>query len=302
MSEKNKNTSIAIDQVNEIVAQRRERMIPPFLIAGPCVAESEDLVLGIAERLASLCDTLDIQLIFKASYTKANRLSGNSYSGPGLDEGLRMLDEVKTRFNLPILTDIHETQDISAVTQVADILQIPAFLCRQTELVRQAGASGKWVNIKKGQFLAPEDMESLVAKAESDKVMVTERGSTFGYRSLVVDFRSLLIMKSTGAPVVFDATHSLQLPGAGGGVSSGQPQYILPFARAATAIGIDGLFIETHPEPSQAKSDAKAMLPLEEMENLLRQVVEFDNTLTNTQLATSAKNISHETKNESEKV
>ncbi len=302
MSEKQKESGASGDAIGEIVAQRRKRLIPPFLIAGPCVAESEDLVFRIAEYLASLCERLNIKLIFKASYTKANRLSGNSYSGPGIDAGLRMLENVKTRFNLPILTDVHETQDIKAVAQVADILQIPAFLCRQTELVRQAGASGKWVNIKKGQFLAPEDIEPLVAKAESDKVMVTERGSTFGYRSLVVDFRSLMIMKSSGAPVVFDATHSLQLPGAGGGVSSGQPQYILPFARAATAIGIDGLFIETHPEPSQAKSDAKAMLPLDEMENLLHQVIEFDNTLTKAQAATSSKELSHETKNESERV
>jgi len=265
--------------VNEIIKQRRQHRTPPFLIAGPCVAESSELLFTVADTLKNLCEKLGVSLIFKSSYTKANRLSAESYSGPGLDEGLRMLADVKERFDVPLLTDVHETQEIKAVADVVDVLQIPAFLCRQTELVTQAGATGKWVNIKKGQFLAPEDMESLVAKANSKQVMVTERGSTFGYRSLVVDFRSLLIMKSSGAPVVFDATHSLQLPGAGGGVSSGQPEYILPFARAATAIGVDGIFIETHPEPSQAKSDAKAMLPLEQMETALNQIVRFDNAL-----------------------
>jgi 2-dehydro-3-deoxyphosphooctonate aldolase (KDO 8-P synthase) len=290
--------------VDEIVARRREGLIPPFLIAGPCVAESSELVLQVADFLGTLCERLNIKLIFKASYTKANRLSGDSYSGPGLDEGLRLLADVKARFNLPILTDVHETKDISAVATVADVIQIPAFLCRQTELVKQAGASDKWVNIKKGQFLAPEDMAPLVAKAETSRVMVTERGSTFGYRSLVVDFRSLTILKSTGAPVIFDATHSLQLPGAGGGVSSGQPQYILPFARAATAIGIDGLFIETHPEPWQAKSDAQAMLPMNEMETLLRQVIDFDRTLTESQATAQKTKPENELQshNESEKV
>ena len=266
-------------RINDIVERRRQRRIPPFLIAGPCVAESAELLFEVADSLKDICDRLGMALIFKSSYTKANRLSAGSYSGPGLESGLRMLADVKQRFETPILTDVHETREISPVAEVADILQIPAFLCRQTELVSQAGASGKWVNIKKGQFLAPQDMGSLIAKANSSQVMVTERGSTFGYRSLVVDFRSLLIMKSFGAPVIFDATHSLQLPGAGGGVSSGQPEYILPFARAATAVGIDGIFVETHPEPSRAKSDAKAMLPLEQMESLLKQVIRFDEAL-----------------------
>ncbi len=271
-----------VGEVSEIVTKRKQGSMPPFLIAGPCVAESADLLFEIAEHLTELCQRLGIKLIFKSSFCKANRLSADSYSGPGIDEGLRMLSDVKERFGLPILTDIHETAEIKAVAQVADILQIPAFLCRQTGLVVQAAASGNWVNIKKGQFLAPEDMTPLVAKAKSDKVMVTERGSTFGYRSLVVDFRSLMIMKSSGAPVIFDATHSLQLPGAGGGVSLGQPQYIAPFVRAAVSIGIDGLFIETHPEPLTAKSDAKAMLPMNEMETILRQVIEFDTTLSKT--------------------
>ncbi|MFQ5607909.1 MAG: 3-deoxy-8-phosphooctulonate synthase, partial [Candidatus Zixiibacteriota bacterium] len=177
---------------------------------------------------------------------------------------------------LPVLTDVHETKEVAAVAEVADIIQIPAFLCRQTELVRAAGKTGKWVNIKKGQFLAPEDMSSLVAKADSSKVMVTERGASFGYRNLVVDFRSLLIMRETGARVVFDATHSLQLPGAAGGASGGQPEYTIPLARAAVAVGVDGLFVETHPDPARAKSDAGSMLPLEQMGVLLSEVCAID--------------------------
>lgn len=244
-----------------------------FLIAGPCVAESEDLCLKIAERVADLARRLNLPYIFKSSYTKANRLSGDSYSGPGLDNGLRILAKVKEQCGLPILTDIHETAEVSDAAEVADILQIPAFLCRQTSLVMQAAATGRWVNIKKGQFLAPEDMAKLAAKTGSRKVMLTERGTTFGYRNLVVDFRGLLIMKETGLPVVFDATHSLQLPGAGGKVSSGQPEFIIPMARAAAAVGIDGLFVETHPSPSQALSDAGAMLPLDKMPELLEHVL-----------------------------
>lgn len=249
---------------------RGERL---FLIAGPCLAESESVLFTVAEELTRLAERFAIGLIFKSSYTKANRLSGASFAGHGMTEGLRLLAAVKERFGLPILTDVHETGEVAAASEVADVLQIPAFLCRQTELVRQAGASGKWVNIKKGQFLAPEDMAPLVKKAASDKVMVTERGSSFGYRSLVVDFRSLLIMREEGAPVVFDATHSLQLPGAAGGVSGGQPEYVIPFAKAAAAVGIDGLFVETHPNPSQAASDAHSMLPLSEMERLLEETL-----------------------------
>jgi len=243
-----------------------------FLIAGPCVIESEDLCFEIADHLKTLAAEFDIPLIFKASYKKANRLSADSFSGPGLADGLIVLEAVKQRFDLPILTDVHEVAEVEPVAQVADVLQIPAFLCRQTDLVAAAGATGKWVNIKKGQFLAPEDMARLVEKASSQKVMVTERGSSFGYRQLVVDFRSLLIMKKEGRPVIFDATHSLQLPGGGGSVSTGQPQYIIPMARAATAVGIDGLFVETHPEPAKALSDAGAMLPLERMRELLKAV------------------------------
>jgi 2-dehydro-3-deoxyphosphooctonate aldolase (KDO 8-P synthase) len=244
-----------------------------FLIAGPCVVESADLCLQVATHVKKLAEKYHIPLVFKASYKKGNRLTLGSFSGPGVDEGLAVLARVRKECDLPILTDVHETVEVSRVAEVADILQIPAFLCRQTELVVAAGATGKWVNIKKGQFLAPEDMSRIAEKAGSKKVMLTERGTTFGYRNLVVDFRALIIMKEAGYPVVFDATHSLQLPGAGGGVSSGQPQYVIPMSRAAAAVGIDGLFVETHPEPAKALSDAGAMLPLEHMEELIRSVL-----------------------------
>ena len=244
-----------------------------FLIAGPCVIESDDICFEVAERVATLVQEHNIPYIFKSSYKKANRLSASSYTGPGLEDGLNTLAKVKERFHLPILTDVHETSEIETAVQVTDVLQIPAFLSRQTDLVAQAAATGKWINIKKGQFLAPEDMAKIAAKANSDKVMLTERGTTFGYRNLVVDFRSLLIMKETGHKVVFDATHSLQLPGGGGDVSIGQPQYIIPLAKAAMAVGIDGLFVETHPNPSEALSDAGAMLPLEKMGELIETVL-----------------------------
>lgn len=244
-----------------------------FLIAGPCVIESEELCRRIAGSVAELAVRHGLPYVFKASYKKANRLSKGSFSGPGLDNGLEVLARIKAETGLPILTDIHETPEIQSVAQVADILQIPAFLCRQTDLVVGAARTGRWVNIKKGQFLAPEDMAKIAAKTDSRKVMLTERGTTFGYRNLVVDFRSLLIMKESGHPVVFDATHSLQLPGGGGAVSTGQPEFIIPMARAAAAIGIDGLFVETHPNPKEALSDAGAMLPLDQMASLLEQVM-----------------------------
>ena len=249
-----------------------------FLIAGPCVIENEDICLRVAETVSNLASRYGIPYVFKSSYRKANRLSAKSYTGPGFDNGLAVLQKVKDQFKLPILTDVHETAEIESVAQVADILQIPAFLCRQTDLVVKAAETGKWVNIKKGQFLAPEDMAKIAAKANSKKVMLTERGTTFGYRNLIVDFRSLLIMKETGFPVVFDATHSLQLPGGGGAVSTGQPQYIIPFARAAMAVGIDGLFVETHPKPDEARSDAGAMLPLEKMDELLQAIMRVKET------------------------
>ncbi|MDD5425864.1 MAG: 3-deoxy-8-phosphooctulonate synthase [candidate division Zixibacteria bacterium] len=246
-----------------------------FLIAGPCVVENAETCFQVAEHLAELTARYDLPYIFKASYKKANRLSANSYAGPGFDEGLEVLRQVKEKYRLPILTDVHETVEIEAVARVADILQIPAFLCRQTALVVGAARTGKWINIKKGQFLAPEDMAKVAAKAATKKVMLTERGTTFGYHQLVVDFRSLLIMKQTGLKVVFDATHSLQLPGGGGAVSTGQPEYVIPMSKAAMAVGIDGLFVETHPEPSLALSDAGAMLPLDRMDELLETVLKI---------------------------
>ncbi len=246
-----------------------------FLIAGPCVIESEEICFKVADRLKELSEKYDLPVIFKSSYAKANRLSADSFAGRGIEYGLTILQKVGHKFNLPLLTDVHETIEIPPAAQVVDILQIPAFLCRQTELVRQAAATGKWINIKKGQFLAPEDMEKIAAKAKSGKVMLTERGSSFGYHNLVVDFRSLLIMKKFGYPIVFDATHSLQLPSGGGHVSTGQPEFVIPFARAAVAVGIDGLFVETHPEPAKALSDSGAMLPLSNLETLIQEILKI---------------------------
>ncbi len=246
-----------------------------FLIAGPCVIESEKICFEVAGKLKKLSEEYDIPVIFKSSYAKANRLSGDSFSGKGIEYGLKILRKVGKEFDLPLVTDVHETIEINPAAEVVDILQIPAFLSRQTELVRQAAATGKWINIKKGQFLAPEDMDKVAGKAKSGKVMLTERGSSFGYHNLVVDFRSLLIMRRFGYPVVFDATHSLQLPGGGGAFSSGQPEFIIPFIRAAVAVGVNGLFVETHPEPAKALSDAAAMLPLDDMEQLIEEALKM---------------------------
>ncbi len=228
----------------------------------------------VAQQVATLCETYNIPYIFKSSFKKANRTAVDSFTGPGLDEGLKILENVRSQLQVPVLTDIHETSEIGSVAEVVDILQIPAFLCRQTDLIVQAAATGKWVNIKKGQFMAPDDMRYAVAKAGTDKVMLTERGTSFGYHNLVVDFRSLLIMKAYGI-TVYDATHSLQHPSGGKGVSTGQPEFVIPMAKAAMAIGIDGLFVETHPDPKTAKSDAGAMLPLDKMEELLKAVTEI---------------------------
>lgn len=245
-----------------------------FLIAGPCVIESEEICAEVAETVGELAAKLDVPYVFKSSFQKANRLSKGSFCGPGIESGLRTLRNIKERFSVPILTDVHETCQIEVTSEVAEILQIPAFLCRQTELVTEAARTGKWVNIKKGQFLAPEDMSKIAAKAGSTRVMLTERGTTFGYHNLVIDFRSLLIMKqSTGLPIVFDATHSLQLPSGGGDVSTGQPEFVIPMSRAAAAVGISGLFVETHSNPSAALSDAGVMLPLDDMTLLLDAVL-----------------------------
>ncbi|RKX28841.1 MAG: 3-deoxy-8-phosphooctulonate synthase [Candidatus Zixiibacteriota bacterium] len=249
-----------------------------FLIAGPCVIESEEVCMQVAEHMTNLAEELDFPYIFKSSYRKANRTSVSSFTGHGLNNGLAILQKVRSRFNIPVLTDVHETGEIPQVAKVVDILQIPAFLCRQTDLIVQAAATGKWVNIKKGQFMAPEDMAHAVAKANTDKLMLTERGTTFGYHNLVVDFRSLLILKQYGL-TIFDATHSLQQPSGSGNVSTGQPEYVIPMARAAVAIGINGLFVETHPNPQKALSDAGAMLPLDKMKELLETVLRIRQVL-----------------------
>ncbi|MCJ7459291.1 MAG: 3-deoxy-8-phosphooctulonate synthase [candidate division Zixibacteria bacterium] len=249
------------------------------LIAGPCVIESETLVLETAQKIKKVTDKLKFPFIFKSSYKKANRLSIESYSGPGMKEGLRILEKVKKELDVPILTDIHSPDEASPVSEVADVLQIPAFLCRQTDLILSAAKTGKALNIKKGQFMAPEDMDQIAKKAESvgnDQILLTERGSFFGYHDLVVDFRSLVIMSNLGYPVVFDATHSLQLPGGGKTFSSGEPQFIFPLARAAVACGCDALFIETHPRVEEALCDKGSMLPLDRLEQLLFQVKLID--------------------------
>jgi 2-dehydro-3-deoxyphosphooctonate aldolase (KDO 8-P synthase) len=251
---------------------------PLVLIAGPCVVEDEATVMETAGRIKQTAQQAGTPVIFKASYAKANRLRGDSYAGPGLKEGLRILSRVKVELDLPILTDVHCRQDVALCAEVADVLQIPAFLCRQTELVRAAGRTGRAVNLKKGQFLAPEDMRYLAEKVTAtgnEQVLLTERGSTFGYRDLVVDMRSLVVMRDLGYPVIFDATHSIQQPSAAGDVSGGQPRFILPLVKAAVAAGCDALFVETHPRVEQALCDAACMLPLDHLEEVLRAAKEI---------------------------
>jgi 2-dehydro-3-deoxyphosphooctonate aldolase (KDO 8-P synthase) len=248
------------------------------LIAGPCVIESESLCFTIAQKLKRLCDQLDIFYVFKASFDKANRTSAKSFRGPGLDAGLKILGRVKQKFGLPVLTDVHTIEQTLPAAQVADILQIPAFLCRQSDLIAAAVATGKIVNIKKGQFLSPNEMGHVIAKAETAggrQLMVTERGTTFGYNNLVADMRSIPIMRRFGYPVIFDATHSIQLPGAGGDRSSGERQFAPVLARSALAAGTDGLFFETHPQPDRALSDGPNMIPLHDMPRLLKQLLKF---------------------------
>jgi 2-dehydro-3-deoxyphosphooctonate aldolase (KDO 8-P synthase) len=251
---------------------------PLVLIAGPCVIESEKLVLSTAEKIQKTCEKFDIPLIFKSSYKKANRTSVRSFTGLGMKKGLAILKKVKKEFDLPVLTDVHSEAEAQPAAEVADVLQIPAFLSRQTDLIVAAAKTGRAVNLKKGQFLAPEDMRAAVEKAASTgnkKILVTERGTSFGYHNLVVDFRSLLIMRNLGYPVVYDATHSVQLPGGNSHSSGGQPEFIIPLAKAAVAVGIDALFVETHPNPSRALSDADCQLPLPQLNLLLRQVAEI---------------------------
>ena len=264
--------------IGDILIGGRQHLV---LFAGPCVVESRELVMRTAEQIKSTARKYNTPVVFKSSYKKANRTSGKSFVGIGTDEALKILAEVKSECGLPILTDIHKESEASVAAQVADILQIPAFLCRQTELLQAAGCTGKVVNIKKGQFLAPEDMKHAAAKVEemgNDRILLTERGTTFGYNNLVVDMRSLKIMNDLGYPVVLDATHSVQLPGGdkSAAQTGGQPEFIFPLARAGAAVGIDGLFVEVHPDPSRALSDAASQLKLELLDELLRQVTEID--------------------------
>lgn len=247
-----------------------------LLIAGPCVVENKSVVFQTCEKVKEITSKLKIPYVFKSSYMKANRTSGKSFRGIEMDKALQILDDVKKEFKVPVLTDVHSEIEIEIASEVADILQIPAFLCRQSELLEAAGETGKIINIKKGQFLAPEDMKYQAEKVTSTgnkKILLTERGTTFGYNNLVVDFRGLVIMKKLGYPVIFDATHSVQMPSKENGVSGGNPEYIAPLARAAMAVGIDGIFIETHPNPARALSDGSNMLKLDKLESLLRELI-----------------------------
>jgi len=252
---------------------------PFFLIAGPCVIESEALVIEVAGRLRDITETLGIPFIFKASFDKANRSSRSSFRGPGLEKGLEALSRVRKQIGVPVLTDVHEDTPLAEVAEVVDVLQTPAFLCRQTNFIVAACSQGKPVNIKKGQFLSPWEMQNVVDKARSTgnaQIMVCERGFSFGYNNLVSDMRSLAVMRATGCPVVFDATHSVQLPGGQGDASGGQREFVPVLARAAVAAGIAGLFIETHPDPAKALSDGPNAWPLDRMGSLLTTLVELD--------------------------
>jgi 2-dehydro-3-deoxyphosphooctonate aldolase (KDO 8-P synthase) len=252
---------------------------PLVLIAGPCVIENREMILQTAKTIYSIAERHRIPFIFKSSYKKANRTSGNSFTTIGDEKAFQILAEVKREFHVPVLTDIHSPAEAQIAAEVVDVLQIPAFLCRQTELLEAAGKTGKVVNIKKGQFAAPEDMHLAAAKIAAtgnDKILLTERGTMFGYHNLVVDIRSLPIMQKSGYPVVLDATHSVQLPGSGKNQSGGQPEFIFPIARAGVAAGCDALFIETHPNPSQALSDSASQLNLELLEELVKQVKAID--------------------------
>jgi 2-dehydro-3-deoxyphosphooctonate aldolase (KDO 8-P synthase) len=258
---------------------------PFFLIAGPCVVESERLQMGTAERLKVITEKLGIFFIFKSSFDKANRSSDKSYRGPGMEEGLRILAKVRDELGVPVLTDVHDIPQIKPVAEVVDVLQTPAFLARQTDFIHAVAASGKPVNIKKAQFMAPHDMVNVVEKARNaaqaagvneETIMVCERGASFGYNNLVSDMRSLAIMRETGCPVVFDATHSVQLPGGQGTTSGGQREHVPVLARAAVAAGVSGLFMETHPDPANAKSDGPNAWPLDRMESLLTTLADLD--------------------------
>jgi len=255
---------------------------PLFLIAGPCVIESQQMAFDTAGRLKEICADLGVPFIYKSSYDKANRSSRSSYRGPGVEEGLRILGEVRAQLGVPVLTDVHEDTPLNEVADVVDVMQTPAFLCRQTNFIVNVAAAGKPVNIKKGQFLSPWEMGNVVDKAKSTgngQIMVCERGFTFGYNNLISDMRSLAVMRSTGSPVVFDATHSVQLPGGKGSASGGQREFVPVLARAAVAAGISGLFMETHPNPDQALSDGPNAWPLQKMASLLEVLRDLDATV-----------------------
>lgn len=261
---------------------------PLFLIAGPCVIEDEGLLLEMAERLREMTAALAMPFIFKASFDKANRSSAKSYRGPGLEAGLKVLARVRREVGVPVLTDIHEDTPIDEVADVVDVLQTPAFLCRQTNFIRRVAAAGRPVNIKKGQFLSPWEMANVVNKARAtgnSQIMVCERGFSFGYNNLVADMRSLVVMRETDCPVVFDATHSVQLPGARGKASGGQREFVAPLARAAVAAGVAGIFMETHPRPEEALSDGPNAWPLDRMAELLEVLLEIDRTVKDRPLA-----------------
>ena len=256
------------------------------LISGPCVIESKDLLFEVASEVKKITDSLGIRYIFKASFDKANRSSTNSFRGIGMKKGLEMLAEVKEKYQLEIITDVHESSQVEKVSEIVDVIQIPAFLCRQTDLIRsssmQIANTKKSINIKKGQFLAPWDMKQVIKKVEdaglnkeSNRLWITERGTSFGYNNLVVDFRGLEQLKSLGCPVIFDATHSVQQPGGRGQTSGGQREFVAPLARAAVAVGINGLFIETHPDPDKALSDGPNMIPLSSLNNLLKELMQI---------------------------
>ena len=254
---------------------------PFFLIAGPCVIENESLTMSVAEQLKETTSSLGINFIFKSSFDKANRSSNNTFRGHGIEEGLRILERVKKEFDLPVLTDVHTEDQVKSVAEIVDVLQTPAFLCRQTDFIHAVAKSGKPVNIKKGQFLAPQDMSMVVKKAKEanggiDNIMVCERGVSFGYNTLISDMRSLSIMRATNCPVVFDATHSVQQPGGQGDRSGGQSEFVPLLARAAMAVGISGIFMETHPNPSEALSDGPNAVPLNNMKDLLKTLQGID--------------------------
>ncbi len=255
---------------------------PLFLIAGPCVIESEALALETAAQLKRICEDLRIPFIYKSSFDKANRSSGDSFRGPGLEQGLRILERVRAEVGVPVLTDVHEDTPIDEVASVVDVLQTPAFLCRQTNFIQRVAAAGKPVNIKKGQFLAPWDMKHVIDKARAtgnDRIMACERGVSFGYNNLVSDMRALAVMRETGVPVVFDATHSVQLPGGQGSRSGGQREFVPVLARSAVAAGVSGLFMETHPDPDAALSDGPNAWPLGQMRSLLEVLKALDRTV-----------------------